>query len=62
MSSECWGHGIPRLKQLKDFETRKKTPFEKAEDIMSLLEADDELMRCFNLLLRQKKLRQLKNK
>jgi len=38
------------------------TTMEKAKDIMSLLESDDALMSDFNFLLRQKKLKQLKNR
>jgi hypothetical protein len=39
-----------------------RTAMERAKDIMSMLEDDDELMSNLNFLLRQKKLKQLKNK
>ncbi len=44
-----WGEMIP-----------EKNKMEIAKDIMSVLEGDDEVMGNFNFLLRQKKLRQLK--
>ena len=53
-----WGEG--------DWETEpqseEKTKMNLAKDLMDLLENDDEVMDNFNFLLRQKKLKQLKNK
>jgi len=39
----------------------EKNKMDIAKDIMDLLESDDEVMSNFNFLLRQKKLKQLKN-
>ena len=44
------------------YENREKDKMEIAKDIMSLLDNDQEVMDNFNFLLRQKKLKQLKNK
>jgi len=40
----------------------EKDKMEIAKDVMSLLENDQEVMDNFNFLLRQKKLKQLKNR
>jgi len=43
-------------------EKNEKNKIDIAKDIMDLLENDDEVMSNFNFLLRQKKLKQLKDK
>jgi len=43
-------------------EKNEKNKMDIAKDIMDLLENDDEVMSNFNFLLRQKKLKQLKDK
>ena len=44
------------------YEKREKDKMEIAKDVMSLLENDQEVMDNFNFLLRQKKIKQLKDK
>jgi len=61
---DFWGNSNPDGWDEEDDWERspEKNKMEIAKDVMDLLENDQEVMDNFNFLLRQKKLKQLKNR